>query len=328
MIVNRFTRLWLLMFSLIVLLASCRPAPAVATPTPEPDTILTAAASTVEVRLTELARPTDTQTPPPTHTPAPVTPTRSPTLTPTLFLLPTITPTGGTPGGDQAAFVADLTIPDGTDLSPGEKFTKSWRLSNTGTSVWTSNYALAYLGGSQMDGPNAVSLTQTVNPGESVDISVNLVAPLETGNYKGFWGMRNAGGQQFPNQVYVEIDVVGGTPPAQNTAPPPGDARVTDADLSIDDPAPEDCPHTFNFTASFTLSEPASVEYQLEADTGTSGFEFSLPGPVTGQFAAGNHSVLYNLDISSSVDATAQFHILSPNDVHSNEVSFSLTCIP
>lgn len=325
---NRFVPVWLVIVSLFVLLVSCRPAPAVATPTPEPDMILTAAASTVEVRLTELARPADTKTPPPTNTPAPVTPTRSPTLTPTLFLLPTITPTGGTPGGDQAAFVADLTIPDGTDLSPGERFTKSWRLSNTGTSVWTSNYALAFLGGSQMDGPNAVSLTQTVNPGESVDISVNLVAPLETGNYKGFWGMRNAGGQQFPNQVYVEIDVVGGTPSAQNTAPPPGDARVTDADLSVDDPAPEDCPHTFNFTASFTLSEPASVEYQLEADTGTPGFEFSLPDPVTSQFAAGNHSVLYNLDISSSVDATAQFHILSPNDVHSNEVSFSLTCNP
>ncbi len=322
-----FNRAGISLFILGVFLAACRPAPAETTPTPEPDTVLTAAAQTASARLTEIARPTDTPVPVPTDTPALVTPTHTPTRTATLALLDTITPTGSlSSGGDQAEYVADISIPDGTDLAPDEAFTKTWRLRNAGTSVWTTNYALAFIGGAQMGGPNLVPLTQAVNPGESVDISVDLVAPLETGTYRGFWEMRDAGGNLFPNAVFVEIDVVGGTLRAEGTAPPSGEARVTDADLRVDDPSPGECPHTFTFTASFTLSSPATVEYQLEASTGTPGFEFSLPGAVSGAFDAGDHSVLYTLELSDSVDAVAQFHVLSPNDVHSNEVDFSLNC--
>lgn len=140
--------------------------------------------------------------------------------------------------------------------------------------------------------------------------------------------MRDASEQLFPNAVFVEIDVVGGTPPAEETEPPSGEAIVTDADLSIDDTSPDECPHTFSFTASFTLSAPATVRYQLEASTATPGFEFNLPGPASDQFDAGEHSVQYTLELSDSVDAVAQFHVLAPNDLHSNEVSFSLDCGP
>lgn len=320
--------LFLSLLFLLSLLGACRPAPAETAPTPEADTVLTAAAQTASARLTEIARPTETATPAPSDTPAPVTPTGTPTVTPTLALLPTITPTGGAPGGDQAEYVADISIPDGTDLSPGEQFTKTWRLRNAGTSVWTTNYSLAFIGGAQMDGPNAVSLTQSVNPGETVDISVNLVAPLETGTHRGFWEMRDASQQLFPNSVFVEIDVLDGTPPAQGTEPASGEAQVTDVDLSIDDASPDECPHTFTLTATFTLSDPATVRYQLEASSDTPGFEFDLPGPASDQLDAGEHSVQYTLELSNTVEGVAQFHVLSPNDLHSNEVNFSLTCGP
>lgn len=324
----------LLVFLLLpsFLLGACRPAPAEATPTPEPNTVLTAAAQTAEARLTENARPPDTPTPAPTDTPAPVTPTRPPTSTATLILQPSITPTAGTPtGGDSAQYVADITVPDGTQFSPGERFTKTWRLQNTGTSVWTSNYALAFIGGSQMGGPQDVTLTQSVAPGETVDISVNLVAPQENGSYKGFWEMRNAGEELFPNAVFVDINVVGGTPAAGATSTPSGEtpsgeARITNVSLSVDDSSPSECPYTFTFTASFRLDEASAVTYLLEAGSDTAGFEFSLPGPVTGQFGAGDHSVVYDLEVTSSVDGWARLHITSPSDVHSDQVNFSLDC--
>jgi hypothetical protein len=293
---------------------------------------LTAAAETAEARLTENARPQDTATPAPTDTPAPVTPTRAPTSTPTLILQPSITPTGGTPTGEDAAqYVADITVPDGTQFSPGEKFTKTWRLQNTGTSVWTSNYALAFIGGAQMGGPQAVQLTQSVAPGETVEISVNLTAPQENGNYKGFWEMRNVGEELFPNAVFVDINVAGGTPAAGATSTPSsgtpsGEARITNVSLSVDDASPDECPHTFTFTASFKLNEASTVTYQLEASSDTPGFEFSLPGPVTNQFGAGEHSVDYEVEVTSSVEGSARAHFISPTDVHSDEVNFSLDC--
>jgi hypothetical protein len=326
------TKLSSLLLTLSLILSACRPAPAEVSPTPVPDTILTAAAQTASVRMTELAVPTATQPPPPTDTPAPVTPTQQPTVTPTLSLLSTITPTGGPAGGDKAEYVADITIPDGTDLAPGAAFTKTWRVQNTGTSVWTTNYALAFMAGARMGGPDAVPLTQSVGPGETIDISVNLVAPLESGNYQGFWEMRNAGGQLFPNAVFVDIDVVGGTPPAGGTAPPSGtaapsgDGLVSNLSLSVDDASPDDCPNTFNFTASFTLSNASAITFELQASTNTPGFEFDLPGSQTEQFGAGDHSILYNLDVANSVEADVQFHISSPNELTSNSVAISLDC--
>jgi hypothetical protein len=313
-------------------LGACRPAAVEGSPTPEPNTVLTAAAETAEARLTENARPPDTPTPAPTDTPSPVTPTRRPTSTATLILQPSITPTAGTPtGGDAAQYVADITVPDGTQFSPGERFTKTWRLQNTGTSVWTTNYDLAFLGGAQMGGPQAVPLTQSVASGETVDISVDLVAPQETGNYKGFWEMRNAGDEFFPNAVFVDINVVGGTPAAEATSTPSGEtpsgeARVSNVSLRVDDSSPNECPYTFTFTASFRLNETSAVTYLLEAGSDTPGFEFSLPGPVTGQFGAGDHSVVYNVEVTSTVEGWARLHIFSPNDVHSDQVNFSLDC--
>src|SRR5690606_11879693 len=86
--------------------------------------------------------------------------------------------------GDNAEFVGDITIPDGTEMAPGQAFTKIWRIKNNGTSTWTSAYKLHFDHGSQMSGPNDVSLPNNVAPGQEVDISVNLVSPLGIGNYR------------------------------------------------------------------------------------------------------------------------------------------------
>jgi hypothetical protein len=42
---------------------------------------------------------------------------------------------------DAAAFVSDVTYPDGSDVTLGSTFTKIWRLKNVGTCTWTL-YAL------------------------------------------------------------------------------------------------------------------------------------------------------------------------------------------
>src|SRR6185295_11416560 len=37
---------------------------------------------------------------------------------------------------NNSVFVADITIPDGSVLKPGEDFTKIWRIQNTGNCRW------------------------------------------------------------------------------------------------------------------------------------------------------------------------------------------------
>jgi hypothetical protein len=100
---------------------------------------------------------------------------------------------------DQAApgNPIDVTIPDDTVLQPDQSFTKTWRLQNSGTCTWTTDYAVAFFSGDQMDAPASVTLAGDVAPGQSVDIDVDMVAPGKAGKYQGNWKLRNASNVLF-----------------------------------------------------------------------------------------------------------------------------------
>ena len=50
---------------------------------------------------------------------------------------------------------------------------------------------------------------------------------------------------------------------------------------------------------------------------------FNLPGAYTRTFEAGSHQVAYTLEISDTVDGWAMLKISAPNEVESNQVTFS-----
>ena len=110
------------------------------------------------------------------------------------------------PTSDNASFVTDVTIPDGTTLNPGQTFTKTWRMKNTGTTTWGSGYSWAFTSGDQMSAPSSVSVSST-SPNNTADISVNMVAPTTAGSYTGNWRMKNSQGQLFGDEVWVKINV-------------------------------------------------------------------------------------------------------------------------
>jgi hypothetical protein len=112
----------------------------------------------------------------------------------------------GASGTDNSAFVTDVTIPDNTQMNPGQSFTKVWRLRNSGTTTWGSGYILVFVGGSQMSAPSSVSVPNTA-PGGTVDISVPMIAPTTSGTYQGNWRLRNPAGQLFGVEIWVKIVV-------------------------------------------------------------------------------------------------------------------------
>lgn len=122
-------------------------------------------------------------------------------------------------------FEKDLTVPDDTVFSPGEEFVKSWRLRNTGTCPWIEGYSFVFVNGDQMGSPESLPLPKVVAPGQTVDISVTLTAPEETGEYLGRWQMRDANGDLFgvggfiEETIYTRIVVaVAGPTPEPNSA--------------------------------------------------------------------------------------------------------------
>ena len=72
-------------------------------------------------------------------------------------------------------------------------------------------------------GGQPIAVTRNVNPGETFDFQVNLIAPVAPGTYQGFWNMRNAQNARFGETVWVGITVPGApTPtPAPTQTPTP-----------------------------------------------------------------------------------------------------------
>lgn len=107
------------------------------------------------------------------------------------------------------AFVADVTIPDDTILTPGQSFEKIWRIKNTGDCTWMPGYALAFIKGEQMGAPATQPLAQMVLPGAEVEIGVQMTAPLKMGIYTGWWQMKDPQGNLFGDKFYLRIIVPG-----------------------------------------------------------------------------------------------------------------------
>lgn len=101
---------------------------------------------------------------------------------------------------DQVSFVRDISFPDGSLLQPGTAFRKTWELKNSGTCAWNSNYTLVFANeGNVMGGVVSQPLVTSgaVQPGDLVQVSVDLKAPAAVGEYKGHWRLRNPAGSDF-----------------------------------------------------------------------------------------------------------------------------------
>ena len=191
--------------------------------------IQTNAVSTFAADLTLTALSAPTNTPEPTITPSPAVTSTSgvPFGTGTT----PAAPVGGAASTSSCyglSFVSDVSIPDNTQMDPGETFTKTWKVQNTGSCAWDAGFKFQLSGGNAM-GATAVTLPSAVAAGATYDISVPMTAPNAAGTVRGNWRMSTAAGQFFGDEVYVVIVVGSGgaAPAATNTTGAPAAATDT-----------------------------------------------------------------------------------------------------
>jgi len=113
--------------------------------------------------------------------------------------------------GATIVFVGE-TIPDGTNIQPGQTFQKTWTLKNGGTRTWDKGFVLVRTSSSPnneiLGSPEQIPLSKEVKPGETIQIGVDLVAPKQNGQYTVFYQLQDETGSQVPNsQIWVTITV-------------------------------------------------------------------------------------------------------------------------
>jgi hypothetical protein len=215
-----------------------------------------------------------------------VTPTITllPSTTPTLWTSPTSIPST-TPtlqsanlsfstanGCYNAAYVSDVTIPDGTVLAPGESFTKTWKFQNTGSCDWDEDFVLTFETGTDMDGEDT-TIDEAVAAGETDSLSVTLVAPETEGSYTGYWRLSTNSGDAFGQSVFVLIvvseDAATITPTPTLTSTHTSTPEVQSAtDTPTFTPAPSDTPTYTPTPVSDESLDPTGQETSTP-ETGT-----------------------------------------------------------
>lgn len=172
--------------------------------------------------LTPTPSMTPTLLPTKSFTATPLVSTLSPTPVPTATVTTDIPKTtSNTVTRDTSIRFVSESVPDGTQLKPGESFTKTWTIRNGGTGVWTGAYDLFLISSNpaneQLGSPESIPLSQEVKPGEEISIRVNLTAPSQDGLYTVVYQLRNEHGELIlGSDLWVTIRV--GEAPASTPA--------------------------------------------------------------------------------------------------------------
>jgi hypothetical protein len=127
--------------------------------------------------------------------------------TPAAF--PTSAATLSGPLCNNSVFIADVTVPDGTVMQPGQDFEKIWAIQNSGTCQWDEGYSLVFVSGDKMDGYDLPIKTKDnfVVAGATANMKINMTAHLAAGTYSGCWKMQDDKGYFFGTPLCYKIEV-------------------------------------------------------------------------------------------------------------------------
>ena len=171
---------------------------------------------------------------------------------------------------NRAELVSE-TIPDGTVMSPGQTFTKTWEIRNTGTCTWTGEYRIVFNIGHKMNGFTEKYLSQDVDPGEILNVTANLTANSAEGDYKGTYKLKAPDGTafiKFWTDIIVEAEGFDIEPieplPDLDYSRPLGGFIVSNMAITITEPTHSGpCPHSFKLKICYKVEGEGQARYNL-----------------------------------------------------------------
>jgi len=122
--------------------------------------------------------------------------------------------------GDHSTFVKDITYPDNSIVKVSDTFVKRWAIQNTGSLVWEDRYlscldipkesAKDDLTGFLIPSQAVVAVPKT-QPGEVIELEVELTAPSLPGTVRSTWILTDQSGRAcLPehNGIWCQVRVV------------------------------------------------------------------------------------------------------------------------
>ena len=224
--------------------------------------------------------------------------------------------------------LADLSIPAGTELKPGQSFTKSWRVHNNGSCDWV-DYKLVYISGSRMGG-NSPSKLRAVKAGDVIDIAIELYAPNYPGEYSGLWKIQDDRGSLLNTELSYRVIIPGPTSTPSPTAtqtptftPSPTATLVPTATMT---PAPTSTPtaEPTERTGPYTI---IAMNPQDIAQGETREITAYCDG-IGGKAVSGGYTIVDGIVVQSSFLKDNGWSIIATNKTSQTQrISVHVTCL-
>jgi hypothetical protein len=299
-----YVKLFIVLFAAAWTLSACAPTVEFS---PEMNTSV---ANTVVAMQTQTASAITPSPLPPTAT---IDPLATFTAIPTFA--PTIAPTGTQLPGLWISAWKDITIPAGTKVKAREAFTKKWTLTNGGSIAWQKDYLIVFVSGDNM-GVSTMPLGVVVEPGSSVEITLNLVAPSSLGTHTSNFMLQTPNGQKFgygdnadrPFSVNIVIEDY---------------FAVTGAKAVVSVPSGATCPVEITLKAEITANTSGQVTYRFvtsQGDTETYSMDFSAAGT--------NTSKGVKFTVNDPADLTVAIYVDNPNHQSFPAITVTAPCTP
>ncbi len=122
-------------------------------------------------------------------------------------VLPPAPPTQQGNCQNQLTYLKDLTIPDETEVKPGEKISKRWLIINEGSCNWDQSYSFQLISGLSL-GAKKIQDLYPVRQSARAVIEISFTAPDNPGRYNTWWQAHDPDGRRFGDPLYMDITVI------------------------------------------------------------------------------------------------------------------------
>lgn len=110
--------------------------------------------------------------------------------------------------GPQFKFIGDITEGEGEDVPPNTRFTKTWRISNSGEERWPPGCHVKFCEGENLSLTDR-TIVDCLEPGQVVDVTM-VMQSGEAGTFQSKWRMSTATGLLFGEPIWVIVTVAEG----------------------------------------------------------------------------------------------------------------------
>lgn len=102
--------------------------------------------------------------------------------------------------------LSDVTVGNGEPVAPNTRFSKTWRVKNSGMESWPEGSYLSHRSGFTFGSAISIPLP-LLRPGEAVEVTVELLSPTLPGLFQSQWRMCTPTGIPCGDSIWVVVSV-------------------------------------------------------------------------------------------------------------------------